>query len=117
MVADKWSHVDKAFAFFSEKYASKSSFTLIELAERTGWNIPTVRTYLRKKWENLLVKEKNEYTVTELISKYDEKTFRQHQSQKDEVDDRIKRHSIEKHTPIGSIRTFLGEIEKQRRVQ
>jgi hypothetical protein len=64
VVADKWSQVDKAFIFFSEKYLSKSNFQLIELAESTGWSLSTVRTYLRKKWLKLLVKNKNDYSVT-----------------------------------------------------
>jgi len=81
VVADKWSQVDKAFIFFSEKYLSKSSFQLIELAESTGWSLSTVKTYLRKKWSKLLIKNKNDYFVTELISKFSEITFRQHQSQ------------------------------------
>jgi hypothetical protein len=112
VVSDKWSQVDKAFAFFSEKHTSKSSFKLAELAESTGWSLPTVSTYLRKKWSTLLIEEKDKYRVTELITKYSEKTFRQHQSQKSEVDGRRKRKSLDNHTPIGSIRTFLGEIEK-----
>lgn len=112
MVVDKWNHVDKAFAFFSEKYNSKSSFKLSELVEHTGWSLPTVKTYLRKKWSKLLVEDSNNFTVSESFKKYNKTSFRQHQSQKSEVYNRAKRNSIDKHSPIGSVRTFLGEIEK-----
>ena len=112
MVADKWNHVDKAFMFFSEKHKTKSKFKLSELAKYTDWSIPTVRTYLRKKWSTLLVEDKGTFTVSDSFSKYDKKSFRQHQSQMSEIDDRKKRTSIANHTSIGSVRTFLGEIEK-----
>jgi len=112
VVLDKWNQVDKAFFFFSEKYEEKSTFKAKELASYTGWSLPTVRTYLSKKWSQLLVEDKKQYTVTELITKYTKNSFRQHQSQKSEVDDRNKRNTIEEHTPIGSVRTYLGEIEK-----
>ncbi|WP_423840670.1 FRG domain-containing protein [Vibrio mytili] len=112
MATDKWSHVDKAFMFFSEKHKTNSSFKLSELADFTGWSIPTVKTYLRKKWSNLLIEDNDNYSVSDAFSKLDMKSFRQHQSQKNELDDRDKRNSIEKHTPIGSVRTFLAELEK-----
>ena len=86
VVTDKWTQVDKAFKFFSEKYSTKSSFSLIELAEVTGWSLSTVKTYLKKKWSKILLKDKNSYSVTELISKYSEITFRQHQSQNIEIE-------------------------------
>lgn len=86
MVADKWSQVDKAFAFFSQKYKQKASFQLDELAGNTGWSLSTVKTYLRKKWSKLLVKSEDGYSVTELISKYSDVTFRQHQSQNVEIE-------------------------------
>lgn len=86
MVADKWNQVDKAFSFFSEKYSSKTSFCLEELAEFTGWSLSTVKTYLKKKWSKLLLRDEKGFTVTELISKYSDVTFRQHQSQNVEVD-------------------------------
>jgi len=80
VVADKWSQVDKAFAFFSQKYTQKANFQLEELAGNTGWSLSTVKTYLRKKWSKLIVKSEDGYSVTELISKYSDVTFRQHQS-------------------------------------
>lgn len=83
MVADKWNQVDKAFAFFSEKYAKKASF---QLAENTGWSLSMVKTCLRKKWSKLLVKGEDGFSVTELISKYSDVTFRQHQSQNVEIE-------------------------------
>ena len=46
----------------------------------------TVKTYLRKKWSKLLVKSEGGYSVTELISKYSDVTFRQHQSQNVEIE-------------------------------
>jgi hypothetical protein len=86
VITDKWNQVDKAFAFFSEKYAKKASFNLDELAENTGWSLSTVKTYLRKKWSKLLVKDDDGFSVTELISKYSDITFRQHQSQNVEIE-------------------------------
>ena len=86
MVADKWNQVDKAFTFFSEKYLTKTSFQLEELADNTGSSLSTVKTYLRKKWSKLLVKCEDGFSVTELISKYSDITFRQHQSQNVEIE-------------------------------
>ncbi|HAS7010777.1 FRG domain-containing protein [Vibrio parahaemolyticus] len=112
MVTEKWSQVDKAFAFFKERREAKSSFQLEELAEDTGWSLSTVRTYLKKKWSKLLIEDSGQYSVTDLIEALDQDGFRKHQSQIIEVNNRLKRSSLDDHTPIGSVRTFLGEIEK-----
>ncbi len=86
VVADKWKQVDKAFVFFTEKYSQKSIFSLEEIAEYTGWSLSTVKTYLKKKWSKILIKDENGFAVTELISKYSEVTFRQHQSQNVDIE-------------------------------
>lgn len=112
MVTDKWNHVDKAFLFFAEKYNSNATFDLNELADNTGWSLPTVKTYLRKKWSNILIEDNDSFSVSSSFTRFNKNSFRKHQSQKSEIDNRLKRSSIKNHSPIGSVRTFLGEIEK-----
>ncbi|WP_397609979.1 hypothetical protein [Salmonella enterica] len=43
--------VDLAFDFLVQKEISQESFTIQELAEATGWTIPTCKTYPTKKME------------------------------------------------------------------
>ena len=96
MLEKKWSQVDKAYTFFLESFKSGQEFTLDELAEKTGWSVSTVKTYLRKKWASLLERTNNGYKVTEVITTFNSTTFRQHQSQKDEVDKYLHQIMLEK---------------------
>ncbi|EPW4741245.1 hypothetical protein ACWLRT_004539 [Vibrio parahaemolyticus] len=96
MSEKKWLQVDKAYTFFLESFKSGHEFTLDELAEKTGWSASTVKTYLRKKWVSLLEQTKNGYRVTEVITTFNSTTFRQHQSQKDEVDKYLHQIMLEK---------------------
>ncbi len=96
MLEKKWSQVDKAYKFFLESFKSGHEFTLDELAEKTGWSVSTVKTYLRKKWGSLLERTNNGYKVTEVITTFNSTTFRQHQSQKDEVDKYLHQIMLEK---------------------
>ncbi|EJG1749500.1 FRG domain-containing protein [Vibrio parahaemolyticus] len=112
MVVDKWHKIDKAFTFFLDKYQTKSAFQLTELAESTSWSQSTVNTYLKKKWSNLLIEDQENYFVSDTFAQLDKNKFRQYGSQKESKNERIKRVDIENHTPIGSVRTFLAELEK-----
>lgn len=86
MANKKWAQVDKAYEFFERCYQEKSQFALDELVAFSGWSLSTVRTYLRKKWGSLLEEQGDKYIVTEAITKFSKTTFRQHQSQKYEVE-------------------------------
>ncbi|EKO3479265.1 FRG domain-containing protein [Vibrio fluvialis] len=112
MAVDKWHNIDKVFAFFLEKFETKSAFQLAELAESTSWKQSTVNTYLKKKWSNLLIEEQEKYFVNDAFAHLDKNKFRKYGSLKESKNERKKRSDIEKHTPIGSVRTFLAELEK-----
>ncbi|EGU34354.1 DUF3644 domain-containing protein [Vibrio scophthalmi] len=92
----KWLQVDKAYTYFVENYKTGSEFSLEELAEKTGWSISTVKTYLKKKWVSLLERSNNGFKVTEVITTFNPTTFRQHQSQKDDVDKFLHQIMLEK---------------------
>ncbi len=81
MSEKKWLQVDKAYTFFLKSFKSGHEFTLDELAQKTGWSVSTVKTYLRKKWVSLLERKNDGYKVTEVITTFNSTTFRQHQSQ------------------------------------
>lgn len=102
----KWLQVDKAYTFFLESFKSGNEFSLEELAEATGWSVSTVRTYLRKKWATLLDSSGTGFKVTEIITTFNSTTFRQHQSQKDEVDKFLHQIMLEK-----SISACISAIE------
>ncbi|EJB5293882.1 FRG domain-containing protein [Vibrio cholerae] len=114
MAVDKWHNIDKIFAFLSEKFETKSAFQLAELAESTTWKQSTVNTYLKKKWSNLLVEDQKKYFVSDAFAQLDKDKFRQYYSRtlNEPKNERKKRSDIDKHTPIGSVRTFLAELEK-----
>jgi len=82
-LSKKTAKVDMVFEYFNNKYKLNQSFTLEELVKKTGWKLSTVITYINKKWNNLLVKNGLEYTVSVEFSQFDKYTFRQHNSQKD----------------------------------
>jgi hypothetical protein len=84
-MAGKLDKVDKAFAFFKSKLTEKSLFTIDDLAEYTGWGISTVKTYSTKRWATFLKRKKNDYSVEQSFNKFNLATFRQHHSQKDNV--------------------------------
>lgn len=102
----KWLQVDKAYTFFLESFKAGNEFSLEELAEATGWSVSTVRTYLRKKWATLLESSGSGFKVTETITTFNSTTFRQHQSQKDEVDKLLHQIMLEK-----SISACISAIE------
>lgn len=102
----KWSQVDKAYNFFLNSFKTENEFSLEELAEASGWSVSTVRTYLRKKWATLLERNGTSFKVTEVISTFNLMTFRQHQSQKDEIDKLLHQIMLEK-----SISACISAIE------
>ncbi|SKA67396.1 hypothetical protein [Enterovibrio nigricans] len=67
MSEKKWLQVDRAYTFFLESFKAGHEFPLEELAEKTGWSVSTVKTYLRKKWVSLLERTCTGYKVTEVI--------------------------------------------------
>lgn len=102
----KWLQVDKAYSFFSKAYREGLEFNLEDLAAETGWSVSTVKTYLRKKWETLLDDSGDKLKVTEAITKFNETTFRQHQSQKNEIEKLLHQIMLEK-----SISACISAIE------
>lgn len=50
----RYDKVELAFNFFCIKEKDKKNFTLNELAQYTGWKIPTCRTYVSKRWHHLI---------------------------------------------------------------
>lgn len=102
----KWTQVDKAYNFFIDSFQKGKEFSLEELADITGWSISTVRTYLRKKWASLLEDTGKSFKVTEVITTFNQTTFRQHQSQKDEVEKLLHQVMLEK-----SISACISAIE------
>ncbi|ATD29086.1 DUF3644 domain-containing protein [Vibrio cholerae] len=106
MSKKKWSQVDKAYTFFLESFKAGHEFSLEELAENTGWSVSTVKTYLGKKWALLLERGSRGFKVTEAITTFNVTTFRQHQSQKDEVDKYLHQIMLEK-----SISACISAIE------
>ncbi|GAB3528549.1 DUF3644 domain-containing protein [Photobacterium alginatilyticum] len=92
----KWAQVDKAYGFFLKTYKASDKFSLHELSEETGWSLSTVKTYLRKKWASLLEDSGEGFKVTEAIMTFNQTTFRQHQSQKDEVEKLLHQIMLEK---------------------
>ncbi|MEF1307950.1 DUF3644 domain-containing protein, partial [Vibrio owensii] len=98
--------VDKAYSFFLRAYREGLEFNLEDLAAETGWSVSTVKTYLRKKWETLLDDSGDKLKVTEAITKFNETTFRQHQSQKNEIEKLLHQIMLEK-----SISACISAIE------
>lgn len=106
MSQKKWLQVDKAYNFFLKSYKGGYDFSLEELAEQTGWSVSTVKTYLRKKWVSLLEPCGSNFKVTELIATFNQTTFRQHQSQKDDIEKLLHQIMLEK-----SISACISAIE------
>ncbi|MFA0159456.1 DUF3644 domain-containing protein [Vibrio sp. 10N.261.46.A3] len=106
MSQKKWLQVDKAYNFFLKSYKGGYDFSLEELAEQTGWSVSTVKTYLRKKWVSLLEPCGSNFKVTELIATFNQTTFRQHQSQKDDIEKFLHQIMLEK-----SISACISAIE------
>ncbi|KXF81556.1 DUF3644 domain-containing protein [Enterovibrio coralii] len=96
MSSKKWAKVDKAYDFFLKKFKEGKVFSLQELSDETGWSNSTVTTYLRKKWTSLLEQVEGGYKVTEVVTTYSKTTFRQHQSQNDEVEKLLHQVLLEK---------------------
>lgn len=61
-----------------------STFTLDELAAATGWKMPTIRTYLKKKWCGLVHKTSSAYRVSG-IGAYSADEFIRLMSQRQDV--------------------------------
>ena len=85
-MANKYEKVDKAFLFFLSKRTENKTFKMDELQRATSWELATVRTYTTKRWESFLVNNKGSYAVTERYESFNKDTFRQHHSQKEQID-------------------------------
>lgn len=84
----KFEKIDTAFDFFLERRQAQEAFTLDELKDATGWSLSTVRTYSTKRWHSFLQKLEENSQSFHVSPKFDSftiDTFRQHHSQKDQV--------------------------------
>lgn len=77
----KYHQVDAAFEFLVSKENRQESFTIAELANATGWKVPTCKTYPTKRWGKYISRDGEQYTTLGLkyLSKDD---FRNLHSQK-----------------------------------
>jgi hypothetical protein len=64
-----------SYFFFQDKVENSVLFSLIELAEKTGWSISTTRTYVGKKWRPFLSKEGKLYRVLPSEFMYSEEEY------------------------------------------
>ncbi|ECF3544547.1 DUF3644 domain-containing protein [Salmonella enterica] len=77
----RFNKVDLAFDFLVQKEISQESFTIQELAEATGWTIPTCKTYPTKKW-NTYISHDGEHYATAGFKYLSKEDFRNIHSQK-----------------------------------
>jgi len=75
-------HIKASYKFFLLKESRGESFSLDEIAKATGWSIVTVKTYLTKKWEKILYRQKNGKYLAK-INNYAEAEYEKMMSQKD----------------------------------
>jgi hypothetical protein len=71
--------IQKSYLFFLKKQKEKQGFELKELAQATGWSVSTIKTYLSKKWDDILKKNGSEYQV--ITMKYSEEEYTKMMSQ------------------------------------
>lgn len=71
----------KSYTLFIEKEKSKKKLELKEIEQATGWSNSTVKTYISKKWDNILFKKNNDYFVSG-VSKYTQEQYLRLMSQK-----------------------------------
>lgn len=82
-----------SYMFFLNAVQKRESFTLDEIVSNTGWAKSTVRTYVGKKWENFLRKEKELYSVDPSIFTYTEEQYIRMMSQ-------VNRYSNNPYKPV-----------------
>ncbi len=71
----------KSYLFFSEKERLNIKVQLKEIEAATGWSNSTVKTYISKKWDNILFKKQDGYSVSGIL-KYTQDQYLRFMSQK-----------------------------------
>ena len=60
----RYEKVDKAYQFLISKEKSEDSFSLDELAQATGWELSTCKSYPTKRWHQYVKRDGDTYTPT-----------------------------------------------------
>ncbi|MCC4262862.1 DUF3644 domain-containing protein [Oceanimonas baumannii] len=58
----RYEQVDLAYDFLIGKEKLGEAFTIVQLAEKTGWKIDTCRTYPSKRWHQYIEKDGDQYS-------------------------------------------------------
>jgi hypothetical protein len=77
----RYEKVDKAYLFLKQKETTQDSFALDELADSTGWEAGTCKTYVSKRWYQYVHRDQKDYKVSG-IAYLSKKEFRAIHSQK-----------------------------------
>ena len=70
-----------SYYFFKDKAEKNEQFCIKEIAEKTKWNISTVRTYIGKKWKPFLVNKGSHYYINKVKFTYSEEEYLRMMSQ------------------------------------
>src|SRR6056297_3329826 len=87
----------KAYNFFLKKETENKLFTLIEIANYTGWRNSTIKTYITKQWKKLIFKSDNKKDkyFCKGISNISQDDFIKVNSQKEKFDINLRSESEE----------------------
>ena len=77
----RYEKVDKAYIFLKNKEEAEDSFALKELADVTGWEAETCRTYVSKRWYQYVHRDQQDLKVSG-VAFLSKKEFRDIHSQK-----------------------------------
>ncbi|MGO2074747.1 MAG: DUF3644 domain-containing protein [Pseudoalteromonas sp.] len=77
----RYEKVDLAYAFLVNKEKQSEAFTVVQLAETTGWKVDTCKTYPSKRWHQYVEKDGEQYSSSG-ISYLSKDEFRAVHSQK-----------------------------------
>jgi hypothetical protein len=77
----RYDKVDSAYKFLKGKDKSQDSFSLDELADATGWEAGTCKTYVSKRWHQYVHKDQKDFKVSG-IAYLSQKEFQAIHSQK-----------------------------------
>lgn len=101
-----------AYEFLLEHYASGEPFSRDDLAQAMGWKPETVRTYITKKWKELLEKQTDgRYRVKLEFRRFTKPEFLQHFSQKTPVFGRYTRVRYESLVAYEFLLPLARELE------
>lgn len=85
--------VRRAYRYLLDREQAGATFTVDELASASGWMTGTIRTYLKKKWAQIVHRGTSGFRATG-VGSYTEDEFVRLMSQKDEVSADPKRPSL-----------------------